>query len=264
MNPLPIYQIDAFTTKLFGGNPAAVCPLESWLEDEVLQNIAAENNLSETAFVVPEGDDFSIRWFTPRMEVDLCGHATLASAHVIFNILGHKADQLVFNSKSGPLKVSSEQDLITLDFPEDLSETATPPLDLLESLGVSTQEVYRGKTDFMIVLKDQSSVEKIIPNFRLLAKVAARGIIVTAPGDEVDFVSRFFAPASGINEDPVTGSSHCTLTPYWSERLNKTTLTALQVSARGGQLYCQWKDDRVLISGHAVTYLSGTISIGQS
>lgn len=258
---LPIYQVDAFTSDLFGGNPAAVCPLQRWLPQETMQNIASENNLSETAFLVPSAGGYQIRWFTPRLEVDLCGHATLASALVIFNELGHTNSEIEFYSKSGPLLVKRDQDLIVLDFPADPPQVCSPPPGLLKALDVDPLEVLKGATDYLILLENESSIIATAPNFSLLSQLEARGVIISAPGDQVDFVSRFFAPACGIDEDPVTGSAHCTLTPYWSQKLNKEVLLAHQLSPRKGVLQCTLKGDRVLLSGQAVLYMKGTITL---
>ena len=259
---LNIYQIDAFTDQLFSGNPAAVVPLENWLPDEVLQNIAAENNLAETAFYVPNETGYHIRWFTPSVEVELCGHATLASAYVIFNIQGFEGDLIRFESLSGELTVLYKDSWLTLNFPIDQYNMAVPPPALMESLnGVSILEVYKGKTDYMVVLDSEAEVRDLDFDIIVLSTIPARGIIITAPGDEVDFVSRFFAPQSGIDEDPVTGSAHTTLIPYWAEKLSKTELTAKQLSKRGGYLKCELDGDRVNIGGQARIYLHGEIEI---
>lgn len=259
---LKIYQIDAFTDQLFSGNPAAVVPLENWLPDEVLQNIAAENNLAETAFYVPNETGYHIRWFTPSVEVELCGHATLASAYVIFNIQGFEGDLIRFESLSGELTVLHKDSWLTLNFPIDQYNMAVPPPALMESLsGVSILEVYKGKTDYMVVLDSEAEVRDLDFDIIILSTIPARGIIITAPGDEVDFVSRFFAPQSGIDEDPVTGSAHTTLIPYWAEKLAKTELTAKQLSKRGGYLKCELDGDRVNIGGQARIYLHGEIEI---
>ncbi len=258
---LPIFQVDAFTEDLFGGNPAAVCPLKHWLPDETMQKIASENNLSETAFLVPMDGGFQIRWFTPKLEVDLCGHATLASAYVIFNELNYPSNSIDFQSKSGLLQVSQEQQQIILDFPSDPPEPCTPPTGLLDALGVDAVEVLKGMTDYLVILPEETDIRTAAPNFTRLSLVEARGIIISAPGDRSDFVSRFFAPASGIDEDPVTGSAHCTLTPYWSHRLNKSTLQAQQLSQRKGVLQCTMKNDRVLLTGQAVLYMKGSIEV---
>lgn len=257
---LNIYQIDAFTSQLFSGNPAAVVPLENWLPDEELQNIAAENNLAETAFYVPNETGYHIRWFTPSVEVELCGHATLASAYVIFNIQGFEGDLITFASLSGELTVLRKDNWLTLNFPVDQYHIAVPPPALMESLAAaSILEVYKGKTDYMVVLDSEAEVRDLDFDIIVLSTIPARGIIITAPGDEVDFVSRFFAPQSGIDEDPVTGSAHTTLIPYWAEKLSKTELTAKQLSKRGGYLKCELDGDRVNIGGQARIYLRGEI-----
>ena len=254
-----IYQIDAFTDELFKGNPAAVCPLKEWLPDRTMQQIAFENNLSETAFFVPEGDSFRIRWFTPATEVDLCGHATLASAHVIFNHLSHKTGKIKFNSKSGPLFVSKSGNLIALNFPAADLCKVNPPLELVRALGKEPVETYKA-TDYLVLLDSQADIIKVSPDFNLLRIFETRGVIITALGDTADFVSRFFAPGAGIDEDPVTGSSHTMLIPFWAQRLGKTEMIAQQLSRRSGTLYCRMLNDRVEISGKAITYMTGTIS----
>lgn len=258
---LRIYQVDAFAERLFGGNPAAVCPLDAWLPDDVMQQIAAENNLAETAFYVPADGGFQIRWFTPTVEVDLCGHATLASAHVVFAHDRPKDDVVEFASKSGLLKVKREGELLVLDFPADTVEPVTVPQMLIDALGREPIETYKGKTDYLLVYGVEEHVAGLTPDLCDLAMVPARGIIVTAPGRHVDFVSRFFAPQVGVPEDPVTGSAHTTLTPYWSARLGKRELSAMQLSKRQGRLRCRLVGNRVEIAGRAVPYLSGTISI---
>lgn len=261
MNTVPIYQVDAFTDKLFGGNPAAVCLLERWPDDDrILQNIARENNLSETAFLVKNHSGYDIRWFTPTVEVDLCGHATLAAAHVLFHIRNFSHREIQFNSRSGKLRAVNNGSALTLDFPADPPSPCKEDPGLLNSLGLSSGQIYQGKSDYMIVVENEDIVSSLAPDFKQLSKLDARGIIVTAPGYDVDFVSRFFAPAFGIDEDPVTGSAHCTMTPYWSQELGKTSLTAIQLSARRGHLQCELAGDRVKISGSAVTYLSGFMS----
>lgn len=260
----PIYQLDAFSNKVFGGNPAAVVPLTSWLPDETMQAIAAENNLAETAFYIPTESGFHLRWFTPTVEVDLCGHATLATAYVLFFLENYPHNQISFDSRSGELKVRKEGDWLVLDFPTDLlhKQLLAPPA-LLEALGdVKPLEILQGKTDFMVVLETEEQVRLLQPDIIVLSTVPARGVIVTAKGDSVDFVSRFFAPQSGIAEDPVTGSAHTTLTPYWAEKLNKTELTALQVSARGGVLKTKHLGNRVEIAGQVKLYLKGNIEVG--
>ncbi|AEI47097.1 PhzF family phenazine biosynthesis protein [Runella slithyformis] len=260
---LPIYQLDAFTDHLFGGNPAAVVPLTSWLPDETLQAIAAENNLAETAFYIPTDSGFHIRWFTPAIEVDLCGHATLATAYVLFFVENYVGEQLSFDSRSGILNVRKEADWLILDFPVDtLHKQLLAPPALLEAFGdVTPVEIFRGKTDFMAVLENEEQVRSLQPDVIVLSTLPVRGVIVTAKGEEVDFVSRFFAPQSGIAEDPVTGSAHTTLTPYWAEKLGKTELNALQVSKRGGVLKTKLLNDRVEIAGQVRLYLRGTIEI---
>ncbi|MFN3649842.1 MAG: PhzF family phenazine biosynthesis protein [Armatimonadota bacterium] len=256
---LPLYQIDAFTHQLFRGNPAAVCPLADWLPDEVLQSVAAENNLAETAFFVPRGDGYHLRWFTPEVEVALCGHATLASAWVIFEYLRPELESVRFDSRSGPLTVTRREGLLTLDFPRlPLREVETPPAELLPALGGEAREVV-GSRDWLVRYETEAEVRALRPDMERLRRVEGLGVIATASGDDCDFVSRFFAPGAGIPEDPVTGSAHCTLVPYWAERLGKTRFHARQVSARGGELFCELAGERVLISGRAVRYLEGSI-----
>ena len=259
---IPIYQVDAFTDRLFSGNPAAVCPLEFWPSDDVLLNIAAENNLPETAFFKKRDRLFEIRWFTPVAEVELCGHATLASAHVLFNHLKFKGDHLVFESLySGILEVHKKKEYLTLDFPIDHIEPALPPDHLIQALGSKPLEIWKGKTNYLLYYPSQEDIEEINPDFGLLKKIQTSGIIVTAPGYECDFVSRFFAPYIGINEDPVTGSAHTSLVPFWAHRLNQLKFEARQLSSRGGFLKCQLMGERVLISGNACTYKIGTITL---
>lgn len=259
---LKLYQIDAFTDKLFSGNPAAVCPLEKWLPEEKLQAIAAENNLAETAFYVKKDNEYEIRWFTPTVEVDLCGHATLASAKVLYDFGNHQEDEIVFNSpRSGVLKVSRKGDMYTLDFPADKYERSELSPEILACFSMQPVEVYRGKTDLMLVFNSEEEIKKIVPDFNAMMKIKVRGIVVTAPGTTADFVSRFFGPQSGINEDPVTGSAHTTLTPYWSQKTGKRELNAIQLSARKGFLTCTYLGNRVLISGQGVTYLQGEITV---
>jgi PhzF family phenazine biosynthesis protein len=257
---IPIYQVDAFTNKIFGGNPAAVCPLERWIPDDTLQAIAMENNLSETAFFVRKGTIFEIRWFTPTVEVNLCGHATLASAHVIFNHLGYTKPQITFQSKSGELRVKKRSDLLLMDFPAFNPAPVDPPADLIEGLGQKPLEVLKGR-DFFAMYDSEAEIRSLNPDFAMLKKLDCLGIIVTAKGDDCDFVSRFFAPRVGINEDPVTGSAHTLLIPFWAKRLNKNVLHAFQVSKRQGELFCEYLRDRVHIGGQAVTFLKGTIDI---
>jgi len=258
---IPIYQVDAFTDHLFGGNPAAVCPLVNWLPDDLMQNIANENNLAETAFFISENGHFHIRWFTPVVEVALCGHATLASGHVLYEHLNFTGQEIRFRSRSGWLNVKKEAESITLDFPSDPIVPAIAPDELIHSLGITPLETYHGKTDWMFVTDNQKTVEHLNPDFGLLAKIPGRGVIVTAKGDNVDFVSRFFAPQSGVPEDPVTGSAHTTLAPFWGKRLGKQELKAMQVSRRQGHLLCRLNGDRVEISGNAHTYLVGEVTL---
>ncbi len=254
---ITLYQADAFTSQLFRGNPAAVCPLKKWLPDATMQAIASENNLSETAFFVPKGQDYHLRWFTPAIEVDLCGHATLATAHILFNHLGHREPSINFHSRSGMLSVTRDGDFYILDFPTDVLETTLPPKVLLEALQVKPKEVLMGREDYLMVLDSQAEVAALQPDFRKLKQVKGRGVIVTAPGDEADFVSRCFFPNAGIDEDPVTGSAHTTMTPYWAERLSKQEMTARQISHRGGELRCTMLGERVAIAGQAVTFMEG-------
>lgn len=260
---LDIYQIDAFADRLFAGNPAAVCPLDAWLPDPLMQAIAQENNLSETAFLVREEAGWRIRWFTPTREVALCGHATLASAYVYFRHIDPAAARVVFDSLSGPLAVSRDGDLLVLDFAISPLEPASAPPFLAEALGVEPLEVFRSD-DWLVRLADAEAVENLEPDMGLLRKVEGRGVIATAEGRNCDFVSRFFAPRYGIDEDPVTGSAHTKLAPYWAERLGRTSLHALQLSARGGELFCRLEGERVFIAGRAVPYLHGRIHLGEA
>lgn len=256
-----IYQVDAFAEKVFAGNPAAVCPLAAWLPDDVMKNIAMENNLSETAFYVRDGAGYAIRWFTPVAEVDLCGHATLAAAHVLLEHEGHSAGEIVFISRSGRLPVAKNGDRLNMDFPADtFSEVPLSP-GLYSGLGAEPLKAFRGKTDVMLVLENEDQVRRLRPDFAALARVEARCVIATAKGSQADFVSRVFAPRVGVNEDPVTGSAHTTLAPYWAGVMGKTELRALQCSARGGKLSCRLDGGRVLIGGKARTYLVGDIFI---
>lgn len=260
---LTIYQVDAFAENIFSGNPAAVCVLDAWLSDEHMQQIAQENNLSETAFLVPDGNTYHIRWFTPGLEVDLCGHATLASAWVLFNFFEKEAESISFFSpRSGPLSVNKgEDDELVLDFPVDTVREIPAIEDLNKAIGKKPLKTFMGKTDVMLVFDSQSEIENLRPDYNALMALDVRGVIVTAPGNEVDFVSRFFAPQSGINEDPVTGSAHTTMIPYWADQLGKTSLKARQISARGGNLSCQLIGDRVNIGGKAVLYMRGELFI---
>ena len=259
---IPIYQVDAFTSEVFSGNPAAVCLLEEWFADTTLQSIAAENNLSETAFLVRNADGFELRWFTPVTEVALCGHATLASAFVIFHEQNWPEETIRFQTrKSGQLIVTNRGELLEMDFP------ARPVQDHIElpqvsaALGVTPQAIFTSREDLLVVLESETAVRELRPDFALLNRAEARGVIVTAPGDQSDFVSRFFAPRVGINEDPVTGSAHTVLVPYWSKILGKEDLHAYQISKRGGELFCRMTGERVMISGRAVLYLAGTITV---
>jgi PhzF family phenazine biosynthesis protein len=259
---IKIYQVDAFAEKVFTGNPAAVCPLDTWLPDATMQNIAMENNLAETAFYVKKEEGYELRWFTPNTEVDLCGHATLAAAFVLFNYENHAGDTVYFHSlRSGQLSVSRNGELLTLDFPADVYNPVEPATLPAACFNLPPLEAYKGKTDYMLVYENETQIKNIIPNLPAIAQLDARGVIVTAPGDGVDFVSRFFAPQCGVNEDPVTGSAHTTLTPYWAKRLGKVHLTALQLSARQGHLQCHYLVERVQISGKAKMYLKGEIII---
>ncbi len=257
---IPIFQVDAFASRPFTGNPAAVCPLESWLPDETLQSIALENNLSETAFFVRTGDRFALRWFTPEVEVDLCGHATLASAYVLFRELGLESDRVCFDTRSGELVVTQSDDLLSLDFPSRPPSAGDVHPRLIDALGAQPLTILSAR-DYLVVYATEADVRALQPDMQQLAAVDRFAVIVTAPGDSVDFVSRFFAPSKGVPEDPVTGSAHCTLIPYWSKRLGKTTLKARQVSRRGGELECEDRGDRVRISGRAVKYMQGSIEI---
>lgn len=257
---IPLYQIDAFANRVFEGNPAAICPLDAWLDDSILQSIAEENNLSETAYFVPSEQGFHIRWFTPTSEVDLCGHATLATAYVIFNILCYSKNTITFESKSGNLIVSRKGDLIIMDFPAKPPEQCPIPDALIEGLGKKPTAVL-SSDDYVAVFETEEDILSISPAFNKLNELELRGIAVTAPGSETDFVSRFFAPKYGINEDPVTGSAHCELAPYWSKRLKKSRLHAKQLSKRGGEIYCEVNGDRVSLSGRAVQFMKGELMI---
>ena len=259
---IPIYQVDAFTSHVFSGNPAAVCILDSWLDDNLLQSIAAENNLSETAFLVRNDDGFDLRWFTPRTEVALCGHATLASAFALFTCRDWQEEKIRFRTrKSGQLVVGRRNDLLEMDFPSRPAHSIAPPPGLKEALGVTPIAVLDSVEDLMFVLESEKAVRELHPDFPALERLECRGIIVTSRGSRSDFVSRFFAPAVGIPEDPVTGSAHCVLVPYWSSELNKKNLHAFQISKRGGELFCINAGDRVKISGKAVLYLEGVIDV---
>lgn len=259
---LPIFQVDAFTSTIFGGNPAAVCELTHWLPDDVMQKIAEENCVAETAFFLAVDDGFEIRWFTPELEIDLCGHATLATAHVIARHLQPSLNLVNFHSRSGFLTVTVEKELLTLNFPSRKPNPSSLPQIIFDTIQVQPVEVLKSR-DYVLVFEDEETVRSIKPNLTLLNQIdlGMGGIVVTAKGDDVDFVSRFFTPQASISEDPVTGSAHCSLIPYWSEKLIKESMVALQLSPRGGKLFCKNFDDRVLISGEAVTYLEGYITI---
>jgi len=264
MTKIKMYQVDAFTDRLFSGNPAAVCILDEWISDELMQSIANENNLAETSFVVPKGQDFEIRWFTPAVEVDLCGHATLASAYVIFNILDYPGNNIRFHSRvSGLLSVEKTDEMLFLDFPTDKLEKLPEVQKIVieKCIGIKPLEVFKGKSDYLAVIDSERSLKAVKPDLKEISELDSRGLIVTSKGDTVDFVSRFFAPQLGVNEDPVTGSAHTSLLPFWSERLGKTKLIANQLSERGGQLICEFKKDRCRIGGKARLYLTGEINL---
>ena len=259
---LKMYQVDAFTDKLFTGNPAAVVILESSIDDDVMQSVAFENNLSETAFVSIYESPIYIRWFTPTIEVDLCGHATLASAKILFEYYAELAGQEInFNSKSGILKVTKNEDDLCLNFPVDKPVLLDPDPLFAEILGIEPLELHRGKDDYLAIFDNQKQIEQIQPNLLLLSKLDSRGLVISAPGEQVDFVSRCFYPEAGIEEDPVTGSAHTMLTPYWANELDKYNLEANQLSKRGGKLTCVLANNRVCISGKSVIFFEGIISI---
>ncbi len=257
-----MYQLDAFTGKVFSGNQAAVCLLEEWPEPGLMQNIAAENNLAETAFVLLQNNVFEIRWFTPTTEVDLCGHATLAAAYVLFHEWGYAGDEILFQTQTmGILKVSRQGEMYFLDFPTDSLTNYKNIGDIEECIHVQPLEVYKGRSDIMAVLRSEDEVKKAVPDFAKISALPSRGLIITSAGNKADFVSRFFAPQSGIPEDPVTGSAHTTLIPYWAEKLQKKELSARQLSARGGALQCVFSSNRCLIGGRVVLFLKGEIYI---
>jgi PhzF family phenazine biosynthesis protein len=258
---LPIYQVDAFTNRLFRGNPAAVLLLDQWLPDEILLAVAEENNLSETAYIVPKDGDYKLRWFTPQVEIDLCGHATLASAFVLMEEGIVEGNSVRFETKSGPLTVKREDGFLTMDFPARPSEETTVTKQIEAALGSRPSEVRRSERDLLVVFDREDEVAGLRPDMDLVSELDAFAVIATAPGREADFVSRFFAPRLGIPEDPVTGSAHCTLTPYWSAHLGKRKLRAQQISRRRGELSCEDRGDRVLIGGQAVLYLRGEITV---
>lgn len=259
---IELIQIDAFAEKVFQGNPAAICPLDAWLTDSVMQSIATENNLSETAYIIKSGNaQYDIRWFTPNGEVDLCGHATLASAHFLFERKLVDCDTIIFKSKSGNLPVTKHSDgQLEMNFPAQLLDPCEPPSQLLNGLRIQPKETYRSM-DYLVVLENEQQLLCCTPNMNELMQLDQRGVIITSPGNSCDFVSRFFAPKHGVPEDPVTGSAHCILTPYWAKKLSKTILTAQQVSKRGGHLTCEMKGERVLLRGSAVTYMTGEIRL---
>lgn len=255
-----LYQVDAFTDKVFSGNPAAVCPLDKWLSDDLMQKIARENNLPETAFFVKERDHYLLRWFTPTIEVDLCGHATLASAYILFNHEHHAGDTIRFHTgKSGILTVTQKGEMLTLNFPSDEILLTDAPVDLKNGFNIQPAKVFKGRSDYLFIYNNEDEIANLEPNYDVIAKWKARGVIVTARGNKVDFVSRFFAPQVGVDEDPVTGSAHTTLTTYWSKELGKTAMTAMQLSLRKGYLQCRYLNDRVEISGQCRLYMIGEI-----
>jgi len=258
---IPIYQVDAFTLGPFSGNPAAVCPINAWLDDDTMQSIAAENNLAETAFIVAREDGYDLRWFTPAIEVDLCGHATLAAGYVVLNHLRSDLNSVSFETISGELIVTREGERLSMDFPARAPLPAPVSEALVDALGQAPSEMHLSR-DILAVYDDEESVRSLSPDqAKLLALDEGLGVCVTAKGDTVDFVSRFFAPKAGIAEDPVTGSAHCTLVPFWTERLGRSQLVAHQVSARGGELHCELRGDRVIMSGHCVLFLTGSIHL---
>lgn len=257
---IPYYQVDAFSEKRFSGNPAGVCPLSAWPADDLLQQIAAENNLAETAFFVKAGAAFELRWFTPVCEVDLCGHATLASAFVLYAELACAAPEIRFHTRSGELKAVRRDSMVELDFPARPPRLCPAPGELARGLGRTPREVLRAR-DFLAVYDSPAEVAALQPDMPLLAQLDSLGVIATAPGEDADFVSRFFAPKAGIPEDPVTGSAHSTLIPFWAGRLNKTEMFARQISRRGGELYCRNAGDRVKIGGRAVIYCRGELEV---
>jgi PhzF family phenazine biosynthesis protein len=262
MKSVPIFQIDAFTCGPFTGNPAAVCVLDEWLSDNLMQKIAMENNLAETAFLVPQGNNWLIRWFTPVTEVDLCGHGTLASAFVLLNIIQPDRNEVIFQTMNmGNLIVRKKGDMLELDFPTDTLKKCDLPDLIIESLDKEPVECFMGRSDYLLLYSSEAEITSLRPDFRKLAMADGRGVIVTAPGSDVDFVSRFFAPQAGIDEDPVTGSAHTTLTPFWSARLGKTAMKARQLSARRGYLECTLNSDRTMISGRADLFLKGEIFV---
>jgi PhzF family phenazine biosynthesis protein len=261
MREIPLFVFDSFTDRLFAGNPAAVCPLQSWLDEDTMLAIAAENNLSETAFFVAENGGYRLRWFTPAMEVDLCGHATLATAHYLLNEAESQSEQVRFETRSGTLVVTRAGDLLTMDFPLRRLEPVAKERELGAALGEPPEAVFESSKNYLAVFDSERRVRNLSPDFSAVKALGVHGVIVTAPGERADFVSRYFAPGAGIDEDPVTGSAHCSLAPYWVERLEKNPLDAEQVSTRGGRLKCELRGNRVFISGRAVMYAHGTIRL---
>lgn len=261
MARLKQYQVDAFAARVFEGNPAAVVPLDAWPDDGLLQAIAEENNLSETAFFVPSANGFHLRWFTPVAEVNLCGHATLATAHVLFELLGYRQPIIAFETRGGELFVERQGSLLVMDFPALLPKPCATPELLVESLGCRPVETFAA-VNYLCVFESEARVRAIAPDFAKLRRLELQGVIVTAPGQDRDFVSRYFVPKFGIPEDPVTGSAHCELTPYWAARLRKNRLSARQVSKRGGDILCELQGDRVKLAGRAVTFMAAEIEIG--
>jgi PhzF family phenazine biosynthesis protein len=255
------YHIDAFADRVFAGNPAGVCFLDGWTEDSILQAIAAENSVPETAFLVQAGDHYELRWFTPKVEIDLCGHGTLASAFAVFEYVKHEASRVDFQTKSGRLTVERQGDLLMMDFPTRRPEPCQAPAHINKIMGILPSQTLRAR-DLLVVYESEDDIRRLEPDLDMVAALDCFGVIAAAPGKKSDFVSRFFAPGAGIPEDPVTGSAHCTLIPYWSERLGKKELHTFQLSKRGGELFCVDRGERVSIGGRAVAYLSGTIQIG--
>jgi PhzF family phenazine biosynthesis protein len=261
MPTIPLYQVDAFTDRPFGGNPAAVCPLDEWLPDDVMQSIAMENNLSETAFFVAEGNGFRLRWFTPTNEVALCGHATLATAFTLFEKLGYAEDSIQFVTQQiGTLEVRRDGQLIVMDFPALAAEETAAPDGLVEAIGDIKPEAFLRAVKNMAVLTDEAAVRSVVPDLEYIKHMEGYGLIVTAPGTDTDCVCRYFGPQAGVDEDPVTGSAHCTLVPYWADRLGKTEIHSRQISARSGDVYCKLNGDRVLMAGHGKLVIEGTFS----
>jgi PhzF family phenazine biosynthesis protein len=259
---LPLYQLDAFTTRQFAGNPAAVMPMDHFLEDAVLQSLAAENNLAETAFLVPDNGDFRLRWFTPTVEVPFCGHATLASAAVVMERLEPGRGRVVFHSKSGPLTVTRKETGYLMDFPARSVRPVPVPTGMAQALGATPLEGADDAFNYVVLLEDAQAVRDLAPDLGAIARLDRTGVIVTAPGDgNYDFVSRYFAPAKGIPEDPVTGGAHCALVPYWASRLNKTRFRAFQASRRGGEILCRLVGDRVELEGNCAFYLEGVVNL---